>query len=54
MKGIPLSQEQILGKVSMNSDNVWWLLHPTTKQIFAAYEDPHRLQLRELPLPKCW
>ena len=53
VKGQPLSADQIHGKVPMSAENVWWLLHPTSKQVFAAYEDPHRLQLRELPLPRC-
>lgn len=52
-KGLSLSSEQIHGKVAMTSDNVWWLLHPTTKSLFAAFEDPQRKQLRELPLTKC-
>lgn len=53
VKGQPLSVDQIHGKVRMQVENIWWLMHPTTKQLFAAYEDPHRLQLRELPLPRC-
>ena len=35
------------------SDNVWWLVVQNTRQFLAAYEDPQRGQLRELPLPKC-
>ena len=53
VKGQPLSPEQAQGKARMRGENVWWLMHPQTKQLFAAYEDPHRLQLRELPLPRC-
>jgi serine/threonine protein kinase len=53
LKGQPLSADQIHGKAVMKSENVWWLMHPASKQLFAAYEDPHRLQLRELPLPRC-
>lgn len=53
IKGQPLSSEQILGKIPMQTENIWWLLHPNTKQVFAAFEDPHRRQLRELPLTKC-
>jgi hypothetical protein len=37
----------------MAIENIWWLIHPTTKQFVAAYEDPLRNQLRELTLPKC-
>ena len=53
VKGQPLSAEQIHGKRPMQCENVWWLVHPQTKVLFAAYEDPHRMQLRELPLPRC-
>lgn len=53
VKGQPLSAEQMHGKRAMQSENVWWLMHPQTKVLFAAYEDPHRMQLRELPLPRC-
>jgi serine/threonine protein kinase len=52
VKGQPLSGEQIHGKARMHLENVWWLLAPSG-QPFAAYEDPHRCQLRELPLPRC-
>lgn len=51
-KGKPLSMDQKCGKVRMNEENVWWLVHTQTKQIYAAYEDPQRGQLRELPLPR--
>jgi len=53
VKGQPLSAEQMHGKRPMQNENVWWLMHPQTKGLFAAYEDPHRMQLRELPLPRC-
>ena len=53
VKGRSLTQDQMNGRTPMNRDNLWWLIHPVTKQVFAAYEDPHRKQLRELPLPKC-
>lgn len=53
VKGQPLSLDQIHGKAPFSIDNVWWLIHPTSKELFAAFEDPHRAQLRELPLPKC-
>jgi serine/threonine protein kinase len=52
-KGQPLSQKQIHGKVAMTIENVWWLVHPTSEQVFAAYEDASRGQLRELTLPRC-
>lgn len=33
--------------------NVWWLVHPSSKQVIAAFEDPRFGTLRELPLPQC-
>lgn len=53
LKGRSLSSEQVHGKAQMISENVWWMMHPTSKLIFAAFEDPHRMQLRELPLTRC-
>lgn len=53
VKGRPLTAEQMQGRALLKIDNVWWLIHPNSKILFAAYEDPHRVQLRELPLPKC-
>ena len=32
---------------------MWWLVHPSTKQVVAAFEDPQYGGLRELPLPRC-
>lgn len=52
-RGRSLSAEQMQGRTHLSIENVWWLVHPMTKVIFAAYEDPNRMQLRELPLPKC-
>ena len=52
-KGHPLTQDVALGRAPLGLEHVWWLVHPQTKQVYAAYEDPHRGQLRELTLPKC-
>jgi len=52
-EGNGLSTAQKQGKAPMVQDNVWWLIDSQTRQIYAAYEDPSRGQLRELPLPKC-
>jgi len=52
-KGLPLTHDQMSGKAPMTLDRVWWLVHPQTRQVYAAYEDAHRGQLRELTLPKC-
>lgn len=53
IKGAPFTADQLQGRSRMLPCNVWWLLNPINKQLFAAYEDPHRNQLRELTLPKC-
>lgn len=53
VKGQPMNADQIHGRLPMKAENVWWLMNSTTKQLFAAYEDPHRQQLRELTLPRC-
>jgi serine/threonine protein kinase len=52
-KGRPLTQAQAQGKSPLTTDNVWWLVHPQSEQLFAAYEDSARGQLRELTLPRC-
>lgn len=52
-KGMKICQEQLLGKTPFNQENIWWILHSSTKEYIAAYEDPQRNQLRELPLTKC-
>jgi serine/threonine protein kinase len=51
-KGKPLTAEQKAGTRPMTPENVWWIVHSQTRQIYAAYEDPQRGQLRELPLPR--
>ena len=52
-KGVPLSQEQQAGTMPMAVQNVWWLVHPNSRQVVAAYEDARYGGLREVPLPKC-
>ncbi|GLE02517.1 hypothetical protein PINS_up011355 [Pythium insidiosum] len=41
-------------KPRLSVENVWWLVHPSTKQTIAAYEDPRTRVLRELSLPECF
>ena len=53
VKGQPLNKEQSMGASRLKPENIWWLMHPATKQIIAAFEDSNRRQLRELTLPKC-
>jgi len=52
-EGVELSAAQKQGKSNMTQANLWWLMDAQTRQIYAAYEDPNRGHLRELPLPKC-
>ena len=47
----PNKNEQI--SLPLTADQVWWLVHPTSKHVVAAYEDPKYGNLRELPLPRC-
>ncbi|OQR83297.1 serine/threonine protein kinase [Thraustotheca clavata] len=37
----------------VNCRHVWWLVHQTSKQAIAAYEDPRSGSFRELTLPRC-
>mmetsp|Transcript_3667 Transcript_3667/g.11506 ORF Transcript_3667/g.11506 Transcript_3667/m.11506 type:complete len:562 (-) Transcript_3667:96-1781(-) len=53
IKGQPLAPEVKSGKQRMCMKHVWWLVHPTSKQVYAAYFDPRFGALRELPLPRC-
>lgn len=52
-KGCPITLDQFHGKVPMISDNIWWIMHPVSRQFVAAFEDPQRGQLKELTLPRC-
>ena len=38
LKGTSLAQDQCLGNRPMSTENIWWLLHPPSKQFIAAYE----------------
>ncbi|RHX98681.1 hypothetical protein DYB30_002684 [Aphanomyces astaci] len=33
--------------------HVWWLVHQSSKQAIAAYEDPRSGAVKELTLPRC-
>ena len=52
-KGSPITLDQYHGKSTMTVDNIWWIMHPISRQFIAAYEDPVRGQLQELSLPRC-
>ncbi|KAI9906642.1 hypothetical protein PsorP6_016260 [Peronosclerospora sorghi] len=38
---------------TISVENVWWLIHPTSKQAIAALQDPYTGHVRELTLPQC-
>ena len=48
VKGAGVRRGQLL-----REEHVWWLVHPHSKQVVAAYEDPKYGTLREVPLPRC-
>lgn len=48
-KGIDLNDKQN----KLKEENIWWLYHPISKQIIAAYRDYKTLTVRELTLSKC-
>jgi serine/threonine protein kinase len=52
-KGTQLTNQQRINQTSIHIDNVWWLMHQTSRAYISAYEDPRTGQLREIPLPKC-
>ena len=52
VRGQPASSDVRTGKEKFAEEHVWWLLHPNSKQMIAAYEDS-RYGLRELPLTAC-
>jgi serine/threonine protein kinase len=37
----------------LSHEHIWWLVHPNSRAVIAAYEDEASGGLRELPLPKC-
>ncbi|CCI48819.1 unnamed protein product [Albugo candida] len=37
----------------LKMENVFWLIHPTTKQVITAWEDPTTQSLKELHLAQC-
>jgi hypothetical protein len=48
-KGQPVTQDV----KRMGQEHVWWLRHPNSRQLIAAYKEPRYGSLCELPLPKC-
>ncbi|CAH0487632.1 unnamed protein product [Peronospora farinosa] len=45
------SRKMTMGRICV--ENVWWLIHSTSKQAIAAVEDPFTGHVRELTLPQC-
>jgi len=53
-KGTPISSDIREGRDRLTVENVWWLVHPNSKQVIAALEDALCCgRFNELPLPKC-
>jgi len=59
-KGLPMSQPapSVPGALTppplpMAAENVWWCVHPVSRQVVAAQLDARTGHLRELPLPRC-
>mmetsp|Transcript_205 Transcript_205/g.402 ORF Transcript_205/g.402 Transcript_205/m.402 type:complete len:530 (+) Transcript_205:61-1650(+) len=53
-KGSQITPEIREGRENMSIEHVWWLIHPNSKQVIAAYEDPGSCgDFNEIPLPKC-
>lgn len=50
---MPLNSQQHIKTASFNMENVWWLMHQSSRVFISAYADPRTGQLREIPLPKC-
>lgn len=52
-KGMPLASSQRINQTSLCIDNVWWLMHQSSRVFISAYEDARTGQLKEIPLPIC-
>ena len=37
----------------LEAKHIWWVVHPSSREVIAAYIDPRRGSLRELSLPLC-
>ena len=44
---------RLVSGASMGLEHVWWVVHPNSRAVIAAHQDPRTSQLRELPLPRC-
>ncbi|CAK4674005.1 hypothetical protein LEN26_005401 [Aphanomyces euteiches] len=53
VKGRQMEPEVANGQQPMRNEHVWWLVHQSTKQAIAAYEDPRSGAVKELTLPRC-
>ncbi|CAM9467517.1 unnamed protein product [Chrysoparadoxa australica] len=49
----PASPSGEKDRQKLGQENVWWLVHPNSKQVIAAYVEPKFGSLTEIPLPKC-
>lgn len=39
--------------LQLEAKNIWWLIHPSTREVLAAFLDPRFSKLREVPLTHC-
>ncbi|KAF0696812.1 Aste57867_12474 [Aphanomyces stellatus] len=53
IKGRQMESEVANGIQPMRNEHVWWLVHQSSKQAIAAYEDPRSGAVKELTLPRC-
>ncbi|KAF0705080.1 hypothetical protein AaE_014662 [Aphanomyces astaci] len=53
IKGRQMEPEVATGLQPMRTEHVWWLVHQSSKQAIAAYEDPRSGAVKELTLPRC-
>lgn len=52
-KGKELTLDQYHKKSPLVVENVWWIMHPMSRQFVPAYQDPESGKVKELTLPKC-
>ncbi|ETV97898.1 CAMK/CAMKL/MARK protein kinase [Aphanomyces invadans] len=53
IKGRQMEPDVVNGLQPMRNEHVWWLVHQSSKQAIAAYEDPRSGAVKELTLPRC-
>lgn len=49
-KGSPITLDQYHGKFPMAIENIWWIMHPVSRQYIAAFEGRYFAMTQRLPL----